>query len=543
MIRIVLVDDDVLALTMLKRLIDLNGARIVGEFTQPEQALHYVLREPVDILITDMRMPKIDGIRLIRQVKEAKPETQVICISSYEDFYYVKESFKEGSIDYILKHALNEESMTRALTEAIAKLHRIRKPAEPALADERVVEEGRRALKSNIVTQLLREEVTAEAAAARLGELGIELNVGHSILVLCEIDGYAELSERFNEKDKRIFLQAVTDLFERILQKVPEKEIIRMDESRYTLILSFPHVRSRMFIYNAAHEYSRRLNENLARMLNVKLSIAIGECCMKAEDLVRSYRQCEALLSQKLFAGKGRVYDAVQRQAASREERTEPESEPVPEAAAIQTMLSQGDDAYADELRRLFRRWKSGQFPIAHIYRQLFHLLHAGIHVIRHYQLPLESEAHQFDQLYEKLKKQETLDDMERIVLQFCEDIARAVKARKAMLDRRYNKYTVKAIESIERHYRRPISLQDIAADLRVHPTYLSKVFKNDTQLTFTEYLNRYRIEKAIELIRTQQYTIKEIYGRVGFNQYTYFFKVFRQVTGVTPSEYESAAE
>ena len=90
MINIVIVDDDVLALTKLKSLINLKNTKVSGEYTQPEDALSHIRKHRTDILLTDMRMPKIDGIELIRQAREINPAIQVVAISSYKDFDYVK---------------------------------------------------------------------------------------------------------------------------------------------------------------------------------------------------------------------------------------------------------------------------------------------------------------------------------------------------------------------------------------------------------------------------------------------------------------------
>ena len=83
------------------------------------------------------------------------------------------------------------------------------------------------------------------------------------------------------------------------------------------------------------------------------------------------------------------------------------------------------------------------------------------------------------------------------------------------------------------------MSLQQLAEHMGIHYAYLSKRFKQDTGVNFGEYLNRIRIEKAKELIQTGNYRIKEVYADVGFNQYNYFFKVFKQVEGCTPVEFE----
>lgn len=535
MIHIVLVDDDILALTKMKQLINLDQVKIVGEFTQPDQAIEYMTTGKADILITDMRMPKVDGIALIRKAKELRPELQVIAVSSYEDFQYVKESFREGSVDYILKHNLDEDTLTKALTEAISHVSDANR-SEP---NEELLQESRHALKSRLVRQLLLNEISVNEARNRLQKYQIQMNVSSTILVLCEIDDYRRLTEDFSAENRAIFLTSVTDLMGKVLIKLPDKEIIRMDEGKYVLLFSYPHVRSQLYMYSTTRDYCKRLNYTLENMLNMKLSISIGKICFDLDDFAASYRSCLSALNNKFFQGKGQVYDTQHALATDNISQINLSTRDQLNLESVYATLSKGETSYHAAIEKIFKQYVDMKYPIQIIELQMIDFLNLGYKVMKERQLMKLQVDNPFNTMYQSIKKVETVYEMKGILLAFYAKITENILAIQQMQSRDYNKYTIQAIERIKQNYANNISLQDIADELEINATYLSKIFKADTALNFTEYLNRYRIEQAKHLIESKKYRVKEIYGKVGFNQYNYFFKVFRQLTGLTPVEYE----
>ena len=248
MISIVIVDDDALALTKMKDMIRIKNAKVTAEFTQAEEALEYIREHQPDILITDMRMPRIDGTELIRLAKQFKPDLQVIAISSYKDFDYVKESFREGSVDYILKHMMTEETMTNALLEAMKQI----KKSEKEAPREDLIEESQNVLREKVLSQMFRGEISVEKTEESLEKYGISLDIGSTIIMLCEIDGYRDLSDRFQAEDRRIFLNAVRNIIDRVTEKVPDRVIIKISEERYAVLMIFSDVKSQLYIYSAS---------------------------------------------------------------------------------------------------------------------------------------------------------------------------------------------------------------------------------------------------------------------------------------------------
>lgn len=534
MIKIVIVDDDALALTKLKEIIHIRNTKIAGEFTQAADALEFIRNHPADILVTDMKMPKIDGIDLIRQAKQYVPGLEVIAISSYKDFHYVKESFREGSVDYILKHMLDEESMTNALLEAISRIRR----SGGEMPGEDVMEDSQNALKEKVFSQMLRGEIPAEKAGESFQKYKIPVDFGSTVLILCEIDDYPKISEDFQQEDRRIFLNAVCNLIERVTAKVPERIMISVKEGCYAVILSYVDVKSQLYIYSRSTQYARQINENIKKMMNVDVSVSLGTLCMSIRDILQSYEECRAVLAGKLFEGKGKVYNNYNQDLMQKQEKVSGQTVK-PEGSKLYQKLASADRSCLADVEDIFDGYKEGKVPQMVIDLGIVEMLNAAYKVAEENRLEYVKEQENFHVMYHRVKRLETLDEMKEVMRAFYRKICGGVSKAQKMKESGYSKYTAEAVQYLKNHYRDAMSLQQLAEHMGIHYAYLSKRFKQDTGVNFGEYLNRIRIEKAKELIQTGNYRIKEVYADVGFNQYNYFFKVFKQVEGCTPVEFE----
>lgn len=534
-IRTILVDDDVLALTTMKMMIQVEHIFVVGEFTQAQEALDYVKDNPVDLMLTDMRMPKIDGIELIRQIKDYQPHIEVIAISSYKDFHYVKESLKEGSVDYILKHTLKEEVMTQALTEASKRIY-TRK--QKKISDEDIYYESREAVKVNVFRQLFSNQITPQNAEEIIRRHEIPLDLSNAVLVMCEVDDYEKVQAGYGEDDKRIFQETIKGIIEKVMDKVPEVVIVPIKEGRFAVLLSFTGIKSQLYIYTRSSEYCRRLNENVKKILGVQLSVSMGTLCSSVGQLKDSCGQCERLLENKFTEGKGNVYSQYGKVGRSSEGTSSMKAVAF-RAGDMYQKLCKKEESFVEDLEEIFDYYKKMKFPMSVVELNIVEMLNTGDRVIGDKNLDNLKEKYGFQILYTKIKKTETVDEIMEIIIDFYSHVLEEVKKQSGILEQEYSKHTVKALRFMEMHYSENISLQEVAEMLGVHFAYLSKTFKADTGYGFSEYLNRMRIGKAKELIESGECRVKEIYTLVGFNQYNYFFKVFKQMEGCTPAEYE----
>lgn len=539
MIKILLVDDDVLVLTKIKQLIKYikGDYEVVKAVTNAKEAMDFLKQQEVDILITDMKMPKVDGINLIKEIRTMDKPVQIIAISSYEDFYYVKESLKQGSLDYILKHNLNEKVLKNVLEGAQKKIIAKRNLELSQIEHNKIIRESKELLKKELLEQLLYGYVNRAEALEKFKDYKIELSLNNLILITCEIDNYKVITEDFSKKDERIFNDAAIDIIKRVLDKVDKKEILSLNEGEYIIYLSFDQVKSNLYILSTASEYAERVKSNLEKLLNLKISISISNCCNDIADIPKYYLKSKEKLKNKFYEGKGKVYDVYDSGAVSGIKNITKDIK-INEKEFLEK-LRRGNEELLRSIELLFDKYKEAKYPFELVELSVLEMFNIGNEVIKEYNMDIDLEKYSLNHLYKNIYKYETLEDIKQLMLSFYSTILSKVKEKNKFLDNRYSKYTIKCISYIEGNYGKQISLQNAADFIGVNAAYLSKVFKNDVSKNFVEFLNNYRVEKAKELIQMKSYKIKEISELVGFNNYNYFFKVFKQITDVTPLEFE----
>lgn len=123
-IRVILIDDEQTILDGMKQLINWSehGFQLIGTFSSPLKALDFSLVHAINIVVTDVMMPELNGIELSRLLKQQQPETQILILSSYDEFDMVKDSFKEGVADYLLKPRLSPDFFLNSLTAVSQKI-------------------------------------------------------------------------------------------------------------------------------------------------------------------------------------------------------------------------------------------------------------------------------------------------------------------------------------------------------------------------------------------------------------------------------------
>lgn len=533
MIKIVLVDNDVLDLMQLKQLLKVPRDCVVKDFIYPKKALSYMEKQGADILITDMKMPHMDGISLIRNARKAVPGLHTIVISSYKDFEYVKESFKEGSLDYILKHTLSEEVLKAAFDQAVSKMEERRlKERSPE-----VLAQSRQLMLEKLIRQLLLREISPESFEEQRKEYKVGAALNEIILLVCEMDDYRSHTVDFTQADKRIFLDSVMETAKKMGETFDGTELIYMSGGEFVMLLPFGDIRSRAGMQMETVDFIRRMKSTMSRMFNLNLSIAVGEP-VSAGKLPEQYDRCLQYLRRKFFEGKGKVYHRLEL--------------PKAEEASVQMIGGAGERPYEEliqELKegsirvellyKLFSYYQEKYYPREMIELQMAEVLQRlwTLSEERHLTLPEEYCFHTF---YGRLGSLETMEDIKECMEKLFNCVSEKIKDEKEGRYSDYNKYTAAAIEYMQKNYRMPLSLQEAADYLGVNHTYLSKIFKEDTGDNFTSFLTSYRIKKAKELIDTKQYKIKDIYKLVGFGSYNYFFTVFKKRVGVSPLEYEN---
>ena len=490
------------------------GVECVGTAADGAQALERVRAGEVDILLTDISMPGMDGIELLKSAVAARPGLKSIVLSGYDNFDYVREAMRSGAYTYLLKPVKRQE-----LTEAVrAVVQQIDREA----VDERYRRESMRLMRISVANRLLIGAISPQELEDRLRMLDISLWVEARY---CAAVAKLSMDGAFNPRagDSRLF--AVTTAMERMEDRLGK--LLCLDAlGNVTVILSEPDSRQ-------LRPELEALRRALEQAMSCRVGMVVGAPVDGLTEVRESYRSALKMLDFIYVTGVDHIIDDVEYRAlARRAQRPEPLDETevrrLAQARDVEGLQARLD-AYFDALQR---------DPDADVNQVRVALIEFTGALSEELALASSSEG-----IY--ATRQRMLRELTQS--SFVSDFSRVMRAGLARLFddgeiRRQDggsRFTNEVIEILEREYSDvKLSIKTIAAQIHVNPAYLGRRFYKDTGRYFSDYLNELRIRKAKELLLNPEARIQEIGEKVGYVSTSYFAQVFRQQTGVSPSKW-----
>ncbi|WP_135556659.1 response regulator [Paenibacillus cymbidii] len=505
----------------------------VEEFGLPFAAIHTAANgveavalleaHKVDIVITDIRMPRMDGLQLAEYVHGRYPAIRVVVLSAHEDFGYAQQAIRFGVKGYLLK-PLKSESLRDVLAALIREL-------EPADAEEPGGSLGQPTIRQDKLLKYAIErtaEHTGGDADPLDGAEHMEPLNGYLRAVICKADlsggdrpGFS-LSDFLLDAAKRFWgsrqVPVVWHMDYAVVGLNGEACIyIRQVEP---LLRSFVQ-----FVTDQAAPFGFR----------PKLMLGVGNLCSHIKQFHTSHNQAVYALSYRFFNRSSQIVFFQELNYRSYAELDEPAINQLVDRV-VDGVLAGDKQPLLTDVHELFRAIeRKGTFSTADIHTKCLEMLfHIDLR-LRQLQRPPAalSKSAILNEIRQIADYQELEAWFERTLLAVMQE--RAGPREPAMPD-----FVKKAIAYATLHYRDKITLEDIAVRLHMHPAYFSAQFKKATGTGFIDYVNTVRIEKSRELLRQPDYRIKEIAAQVGFSDYTYFCRVFRKLEGSSPLQYRA---
>ena len=483
-IRIGHVDDEKVARSYISRMSLWTRKNYVLVFSAEsgKEALEKMEREPVDILLMDVSMPDMDGIELSRQVREAYPETDIIALSNYDGYDYVTAVLKNGAKDYLLKHRISEESLLVALETVCMERENRRE-------NRSILRERLRNFALKDVPWPLLNDGSRNAACfvttgpIQLGQDSQRKTVQDGIELLLEGDG-------------------TTDM---------DTIAVALGENTYLLVFRLYDCVNHTEILKRIHLHCAMVTDSILAVYHAPVQIAPPLIMHNQEAFV-------AYIRRRIRLG---------------EERRAPSSHTIPLAQQqrlINRLADQDINGLRDALQEIFREAES------HNLQERLFLIRSVIDILRTACRDWNSSAVQLPEGNALFAWMNSMS-FEKLLTEVQLLYEQVVTERK-LADSAQGSETVQtALKFIEVHYQQKISLSDIAAGISVNEAHLSRLFKREMNITVMDYLNDYRIEKAKKLL-VKGYSLKEAAAEVGFVQYTHFLRVFKNITGETPTHF-----
>lgn len=479
-----------------------------------QRAIELLQQQSFTLAFVDMSMPTMSGPQLIAYISEHFPATVCIALSNYDDFNFVKESFRAGAKDYILKHCLNRQELIPLLRKYGA--------AEPLPAPKPAANgESAAAIYLTQTLHGMSLQSGGDPLAASLGIPPLSRNI---LLMRLVIEDYARFRQKYAQDGKLPYiLKNICSIMQNVLDRHCSGVVFFSpeDDCVYSL-LSSDQFSSVPTLKHTRELYSRQVKNSLLLYFNLHTDTVFAPLCANIRDIYYAY--CD-----------------IQRQLHL----------PVPARAQNAVQLDQ-DRLYSDAISTLTRCLRAPSFERARRFLALQYengwrlnyqtaqfveltlvLFRVWLQCVQELLGPdAPAQPDSVSRIFAMTKAQE----MEQYMTGLFQTLQSRFQTGAAQ---RYSKHVQNALEIIHRQYQAPtLSLNLIAEMLHINASYLSRTFKAETNTGISEYINRYRIHQAQDSLLIDHVSVKEAAERCGFDNYTYFFRVFKQVSGVTPGEF-----
>lgn len=521
MYRLLIVDDEAIVRRGIKKSVNWNelGIEMVAEAADGVEALSQVIENVPDIILLDINMPKMDGLEFASIIKKKYPKIKVVIITGYHEFEYARSALRSGVDDYILK-PITKEDVAAIIRTQLEKLE-----AEHADQSARYIIDEQSA-KHNMINAILKKKQTAALDIERFSELQkwdaerrISFVLMRDYLSDCEIwnDGQTDSLAEF----------AILNIAGEVLEMRECGLAFQTYKNELALLLSCPQ-----------RETAGVLNEiygNLLDFLEIPVDFAVSDLgtlrdLPELAGQAREALNCAFVLSHQniLF-----FRDIMKKQDKS---FTYPEQI---EMKLLEKMFTCDIDeslALIDEFFAQLAQAAPDADKCKNMILRLFLKVANTIESIASRTAnALENAPESFDPVL-KLEDFNTLNEardwLKKLYADTCNYVA-SIKSRTGQLYIKIKAYIEKNYGDSE------LNLKKCSEDLYLSSNYISMILKKETGKTFVDYLNEYRIKKALEFLSGPENRVYEVSIQVGFTHPTYFSSVFKKITGVSPKQFK----
>ena len=508
-IRLVIVDDELTARNTIKSFLAENPLYCVAaDFQDAKSALQWLRENEIEIMLCDMQMPTINGLELLRLVRACSPDMVVIAISGFDNFEYTRGCMVEGAADYLLKNGLTREKLLHVL-DTVRERYQIC-PEENHL----------RHLSGYCIPS------AADFTAEHLEKMVEHQEIAFDVVNVCPVvisPDYRYLGSGSFAELQHDLCKAMNDMIAQILGTEYPYVVYITPKRHLMVLLSFKGINSILYVMNSTGNFCARIRRSALRLLDMTLTIGTGSPQPNLEKAIEQSRQLDLLSADKLYLGGDRVFTMQTAQ------RIVPKEHILSETVwkQLEYVLSQADGLGVQAIvQDIFAQLRENNATLAAVQATVEQLLQS----LQAQGLLTETQQNEAQHRFAYYEMLEPLyTDMQALI----ETCLRSKKTQQ-----QYSSAVAKAQDYIRQNYARDISLQDCADYAGASYTNLSRVFRQETGMRFVEYLNQVRLSIAKSLLIRQNISMKEIVEQVGFRNYNYFFKVFRENENLTPSEF-----
>ncbi|MFV0527097.1 MAG: response regulator [Lachnospiraceae bacterium] len=506
-IKVLIVDDERLAVEDLKNLIDWPkiGFEVVATASNGKQGLLKFKEFSPEVVITDIRMPIMDGIEFVRKLRESEQLSKILLLTAYEDFGYAKSAIQYGINDYIVKGTITEQSLNLLLEKLKQQIEEEREIARVILKDK--ISEY---LQTADETSAVPESVSQKAFLYLIVEQNLPL----------------EVKTDYNAASQKISVEAIIKKCEQL--PLQSRVAVSKLNARRVLLLLECSSHSKSMQKQKLLAVKAEVADSLAKDFGTEFTIFTEASKMTLEQFKKLYIQHESVLEEKYWISKTNTIDIGEIHNIKMNVVSEKEKEEA--FAHLKEGAAENDcEKVKQSIRALFELEKMSLPYLKCISKELYSILEDSVKdLYGRFEIDItaaENHAHWGHR-----------NDLQEWFLRKFEELHQARQDEK---NRKYSKVTQNAIDYVKKNYMdKSLSVKDMADSIHVSMGYLSMVFKKETGQTLNSYITETRVEAAKRMLSKGNRKIYEIADAVGYHSSQYFSQIFLKQEACYPSEY-----
>lgn len=544
MYQILLVDDEVSVVDTLYATLPWEdmGVETVHKAYSGQEALDMLNIHPIDIIITDIRMPEMSGIELSETIRKRWKHKDVIFLTGHSDFTYAKHAIHIQAADYILKPIANED-LIRVIQGVIERRELNQEQTETFQKAVETLQANLPLLRASLLSELLQGRVyTEELLKKKLEMVGLSsdwINGAVALMLVRTEEGFMDL----NPYSKSLLKYSVTNIADENFE--PYFQLWHGEDSHeYMIVLARPNPETIGAVLGSSldDKSTSRLLEKLALewQKNVKayikgsISVVISSFGLFPQELPVLYDRCMTGFRKQIGKEQELLFVLPEVPTLSGETYA---TKGIYEPPMLHHMLENG-------------KWDEAEQKLASIFDQLQEdgpqaaesMLVVYLTVASALSYSIHRNAISFDDVLQKelsrmLQQFRSKDQLHTWVTDMC----RLIRSNSEQEQNHSRSSLVNQVQQyIKNNLTQDVSLQAIADHVKLHPAYLSRIYKTETGEGVSDFLYRYRMEEAARLLTKSELKIYKITELLGYQYTPYFIKVFKQYFGITPQEYRN---
>jgi two-component system response regulator YesN len=506
------------------------GISIIGTASNGKEAYSFIQKYAPDFVITDLKMPLWDGLRLIEETSYLDIDTRFIILSGYGDFNYAKLAMKYGVKSYLLKPIKKEELLSEISTLKKEVLEK-RKQHSTQLEVKRNLKKSTHALKDQFFAGLLQNEYTQETKVLSLldsYQIHIKNEPLQTLLFTYELP-LSDTTHGFSKKDYLLFEATLTNVLEELLLSTPHA-IFKYQKKHLVVVLNTPllDISAKQV---SCWDFCKSVTEIFQTFSHIPLYVGIGDEVPSLLLVGSSYRSALEALSYKLYKTNCPIFDSS---VICKESPTLSANNL--DVTSLVDALCIGDSSFLkDYLENFFSSLFYTELPPPSFLKGM--CLYLIIDVQKKLSKYLEKDEKYFEEVsYNLIDSFSSLEDLkiwiEALLFQYIELIHDQKPFNRDPVIEKAKKY-------IQQNIFKKLKADEVAAHVNLSESYFSVYFKEKTNQNFKNYLLQLKVEHAKELLKEGHKSIGEIAFLLGYEDYRAFNRIFKKATGKNPTEFQ----